>query len=128
MKGLLTALQLGAILLVFQAIGEGVVRATALPLSGPVAGMILLFVFLCGRGGVSTRLQNTTVGALRHMSMLFIPAGAGLMLYLGLLRDQWQIVIAAVIGGTVCTLAVGAFSLRAFRAFRFSRRPAIAEN
>lgn len=130
MRKLLTALELGVILLLFQAIGEGVVRATALPLSGPVAGMILLFIFLCLRGGVSPRLHHATAGALRHMSLLFIPAGTGLMLYFGALREQWGMIVIAIVGGTLCTLAVAAVSLRGFGALKklSYRRAAIAEN
>ena len=108
-------LQLGALLWLFQAVGQALIRWLALPISGPIAGMILLFLFLCVRGGLSQPMNSATTASLRHMSLLFIPAGAGLMVHMDAFRQEWTAIILAVTGGTVCTLIATALSLRVFR-------------
>ena len=47
------------VLLVCQLVGEIVVVAFGLPVPGPVVGMVLLFVHLIVRRGVSEDLSNT---------------------------------------------------------------------
>ena len=71
-----------SLLLLYQLIGELIVRAFALPIPGPVIGMALLFLTLLARGRVGEELRNGTSALLQHLSLLFIPAGAGVMLHL----------------------------------------------
>ncbi|MGB8249185.1 MAG: CidA/LrgA family protein, partial [Azonexus sp.] len=47
-------------LLVFQLAGEIVARWLALPVPGPVLGMLFLFVALALRGGPGDELQSTS--------------------------------------------------------------------
>ncbi|MGV0977005.1 MAG: CidA/LrgA family protein, partial [Azonexus sp.] len=47
-------------LLVFQLLGEIVARWLALPVPGPVLGMLFLFVALALRGGPGRELQATS--------------------------------------------------------------------
>ena len=118
--------QLVALLLLFHAMGTGLVLWLALPISGPIAGMLLLFLFLCARGGLSGEAYTATTASLRHMSLLFIPAGAGLMVQMDAFREEWKAIVLAVLGGTVCTLAATALSLRIFRRLHhlFAAHPA----
>jgi holin-like protein len=69
------------ILLVFQLIGEVLAQLFALPVPGPVIGMALLFVALALRGGPSVELRDTAQNLLQHLSLLFVPAGVGVMLH-----------------------------------------------
>lgn len=97
------------ILLVCQLLGEVLVTAIDLPVPGPVVGMLLLFVGLLLRGAVPDDLGRTATGLLQHLSLLFVPAGVGVMLHLGLLGDEWPAVGLALIASTVLTLlAAGA--------------------
>lgn len=93
-------------LLVFQLIGEAIARATALPLPGPVIGMALLFLALTLRGELPESLHATAGGLLQHLSLLFVPAGVGVVLHLGLIADQWPAIVTALIGSTLLTIAV----------------------
>ena len=93
-------------LLVFQLIGEAIARATALPLPGPVIGMALLFLALTLRGELPESLRATAGGLLQHLSLLFVPAGVGVVLHLGLIADQWPAIVTALIGSTLLTIAV----------------------
>ena len=49
---------------------------------------------------------------LRHLSLLFVPAGVGVVQYIGLLSDQWLPVGASVIGSTMLTIVVTALAMR----------------
>ena len=106
---------LGALtlLLVFQLIGEVVAQLFALPIPGPVIGMALLFAALALRGGPSPELRDTAQNLLQHLSLLFVPAGVGIMLHFGRIGDEWLPLMASLIGSTLLTIAVTALVLRA---------------
>lgn len=101
-----------AILLLCQLAGEVVVRALALPVPGPVLGMTMLFVGLAVRRQVPEPLRETAQGLLAHLSLLFVPAGVGVMLHLARIRAEWLAILAGLIGSTLLTLAVTAFVFR----------------
>lgn len=75
------------LLLVFQLIGEVIARAFNAPIPGPVIGMGLLLAALVLKGGPSAELQQTAGHLLQHLSLLFVPAGVGIMLYFHLMAD-----------------------------------------
>lgn len=99
------------LLLVFQLAGEVIARGLGIPLPGPVLGMALLFVALILRGGPSKNLQATATGLLGHLSLLFVPAGAGIMLHADRLASEWQALLAALVISTLAALAVSALVL-----------------
>ncbi len=101
------------VLLICQLVGEVVARASGLPLPGPVIGMAILFAGLLVRGGIPEPLHQTTRSILEHLSLLFVPAGVGVMLYLPLIADQWLPIVTAVIVGTLVTIAITAWIMRA---------------
>lgn len=102
-----------ASLLLCQLAGEIAARALGLPLPGPVLGMALLFVILLARGGVPEPLQTTAGGLLAHLSLLFVPAGVGVMTHASLLAGVWDAVAVALLGSTILTIAVTALVMRA---------------
>jgi holin-like protein len=106
---------LGALtlLLVFQLIGEVLAQLFALPIPGPVIGMALLFAALSLRGGPSDALRDTAQNLLQHLSLLFVPAGVGVMLHFHRIGDEWLPLAASLVGSTVLTIAVTALVLRA---------------
>lgn len=95
-------------LLVFQFLGEVISKGFDLPLPGPVVGMALLFLALVVRGEVPDGLKDTANGLLKHLSLLFVPAGVGVMMHLHLLQDEWQGITVALLVSTVATIAVTA--------------------
>src|SRR5574337_34674 len=97
-----------ATLLAFQLVGEAIRIASGLPVPGPVIGMILLFVVLVLRGGPGRDLSHTSGGLLQHLSLLFVPAGTGVMLHLQRLGDEWLATLVALVGSTLLGLAVSA--------------------
>ena len=99
-------------LLVFQCLGEALVYLTGLPVPGPVVGMLLLFVGLRARGAIPQTLNAAATGLLQHLSLLFVPAGVGVMLHFGRVADEWPAIVAAIIVSTVLAIAVTAVVMR----------------
>lgn len=106
------------VLLVYQLVGEIVVVASGLPIPGPVVGMALLFVSLLVRGTVSDDLRDTANGLLRHLSLLFVPAGVGVMAHLHRLTSEWLPISVSLVFSTLLTIAVTALVMRALLARR----------
>jgi len=96
-------------LLVFQLLGEMSVRLLHLPVPGPVVGMLLLLGWLFWRGDTPPALDQAAKGLLSHLSLLFVPAGVGAMIYLdALMANVWAVVLSLTLG-TVLTLMVTAW-------------------
>lgn len=101
-----------AVLLLCQLAGEVVARGLALPVPGPVLGMIVLFAGLALRRSAPEPLRQTAEGLLAHLSLLFVPAGVGVILHLERIRAEWLAILAALIGSTLLTLVVTAWVFR----------------
>jgi holin-like protein len=95
-----------------QLIGEILVRLAGVPIPGPVLGMVLLFIALLFRPTVPEALRSASHGLLDHLSLLFVPAGTGIMLHFARIEAEWLPVIAALIVSTILTVAVTAFVFR----------------
>lgn len=103
------------LLLVYQLVGEVLVLVTGLPVPGPVVGMLLLFVSLAVRGGAPQWLRDTCQGMLAHLSLLFVPAGVGVLLHFQRLGAEWLPITVALVASTVLTIAVTALVMRALQ-------------
>ena len=101
------------ILLVYQLVGEVVVQLARLPVPGPVVGMLLLFVSLWVRGRIAEPLRDTANGILQHLSLLFVPAGVGVMVHFARVSGEWLPIVVAVLGSTALAIAVSALVMQA---------------
>lgn len=101
------------LLLLFQLAGEALALYFALPVPGPVIGMGLLFAALALRGGPSAELRGTAQKLLQHLSLLFVPAGVGVMLHMQRMADEWLPLLVALVVSTFLTIVVTALVLRA---------------
>lgn len=99
-----------------QLAGEAFVAATGMPVPGPVMGMVLLFAGLAIRGSIPEDLDKVTGTLLANLSLLFVPAGTGIMVYLGLLAGDGIAVSVALIVSTVATIAVTGLIMQALTA------------
>jgi holin-like protein len=110
------------LILLCQLAGEIIVHALGLPMPGPVVGMVLLLLLLLLRdravwfargplqgGGVETASK----GLLAHLSLLFVPAGVGVVQKLDILADHGAAIAAVLAISVVITLlvTVGTFLL-----------------
>ncbi|CAO3447169.1 CidA/LrgA family protein [Azospirillum largimobile] len=109
------------LLLLCQLAGELAARLLHLPIPGPVLGMLLLFAGLLLRGGVPAAVQETAGGLLRHLSLLFVPAGVGVMVHVTRLETEALPIIIALFGSTLFGIAVTA-KLMAFLLSRIDPR------
>jgi len=96
------------IILCCQLAGELFVTALALPFPGPVAGMALLFAGLVFRGSIPEDLGKTGDALLSNLSLLFVPAGVGIMAHFALLANEWPVLSVALVASTCITVAVTA--------------------
>jgi holin-like protein len=99
-------------LLLFQFVGEVIVRSLMLPLPGPVLGMLVLFVVLVIRGGAPDHLRVTGSTLLQHLMLLLVPATAAVMLHLERVGAAWLPIVLGSVGGAAVTMGVTALTLR----------------
>lgn len=106
-------LQTFAILLVFQSVGEVFSYALRLPVPGPVIGMILLFCWLAIDDRLLPVIQGTTSELLKHLSLLFVPAGVGIMVHGSRIGGEWLPLVVALVLSTWLAIATTALVTRA---------------
>ena len=104
------------ILLGCQLAGEVLARGLTLPVPGPVIGMALLFAGLQlrvrlkpGAADVATLpLGAVAAFLLANLSLLFVPAGTGIIRQIDVLSSNGPGLIIALVGSTALTLIVTA--------------------
>ncbi|SFN92489.1 Putative effector of murein hydrolase LrgA, UPF0299 family [Roseovarius lutimaris] len=99
-----------ALLLAFQLVGEVVSRALSLPVPGPVIGMALLLAGFMSLPKLAKRMLDTTKGLLAHLSLLFVPAGVGVISHVEALGQSGAAMMAALVLSTALALAAGALT------------------
>lgn len=116
------------LILLAQLVGEVLARATALSVPGPVIGMALLFLFMVLRdrwSGITSRilaaplvdgtLERSGKGLLAHLSLMFIPAGAGIVGRLDVLEAHGLALAGVVVVSTLATLSATALTFVAVK-------------
>lgn len=120
-----------ATLLMYQLVGETLSFGLGLPIPGPVIGMALLLATLALRPALLGRVKATATTLLSHLSLLFVPAGVGVMVHFARLADEGVAIVAAVVGSTlltiVATAATAAFLIRRTDAHRAARAASPSE-
>jgi len=96
------------LILLCQLAGEALTAATGLPVPGPVCGMILLFAGLLAHGTLPADLARLADALLGHLSLLFVPAGVGVVLHAGLIGREWLPISVALVASTLLAIAVTA--------------------
>ena len=100
------------ILVLCQFVGEVAARAAGLAVPGPVVGLLLLLGLLALRGGPNEAMRSTTSGLLRHLSLLFVPAGVGIVTQLDVLGRDWLAIGVAIVVSTALGLGVTALVMQ----------------
>ena len=104
-----------SVILICQLIGEVIVRGLRLPIPGPVIGMGLLFVALITRDHIpalargplrDSAVEGTAEGLLANLSLMFVPAGVGVVQNLDLLETRGVAIAAVLAASVVVTLLV----------------------
>ena len=105
-------LQTITILLLFQLVGEVISQVFDLPIPGPVVGMGLFFAALAHPRVRSEELRQAAQNLLQHLSLLFVPAGVGVMLHVQRVAQEWLPIVVALLLNTVLAIAVTALTTR----------------
>jgi holin-like protein len=102
-----------SLILLCQLAGEVIVRSTALPMPGPVVGLVLLLGLLLTRDRFSVLargplqrdgVESAARGLLAHLSLLFVPAGVGVVQKLDLIAEHGVAVAAILALSVIVTL------------------------
>jgi holin-like protein len=100
------------LLLVYQLVGEVTVRLLEVPIPGPVLGMVMLFATLLIRGHTPESLNNAAGALLSHLSLLFVPAGVGMMVHFDRIAAEWLPIAVALFLSTIITMIATAFIMQ----------------
>ena len=104
-----------SLILLCQLIGEVAVRYLGLPMPGPVVGLLFLLLLLLARDRFvalargplqQDGVENASRGLLAHLSLLFVPAGVGVVQKLDLVAEHGVAVAAVLAISVVVTLLV----------------------
>ena len=97
------------LILICQLIGELIVAALGVPFPGPVIGMVLLFIFLLINRGVPEKMGRVGSALLNHLSLLFVPAGVGVMAHFEVLKLDFVPLSVAMFVSTLFGIVVTAW-------------------
>ena len=100
------------ILLSFQGAGEILSRLFALPVPGPVIGLVLLLIFLIRRGKIDAPIDTVSAALTKHLGLLFVPAAVGVVMFWPQLKAHFWAISIALIVSVTATIAVSAAVLR----------------
>lgn len=103
------------VILLCQLLGEVIVQLLAMPVPGPVIGMVLLVSFLAIRGEVDSGVKVVSDTLLRYLALLFVPAGVGLMVHFGLVSRDWLAIAVALLGSTILAIIATTLVMQALR-------------
>jgi putative effector of murein hydrolase LrgA (UPF0299 family) len=104
-----------SLILLCQLAGEVIVRGLGLPMPGPVVGLLFLLLLLLARDRFvalargplqQDGVENASRGLLAHLSLLFVPAGVGVVQKLDLVAEHGIAVAAVLAISVVVTLLV----------------------
>ena len=104
-----------ALILVCQLFGEVISELFDLPVPGPVIGLGLLFIGLIVKRHPPKVLTDAADNLLIHFSLLFVPAGVGVVTQLDRLRGDWLPIAAALIFSTLLAMVLTALLMSKLR-------------
>jgi putative effector of murein hydrolase LrgA (UPF0299 family) len=104
-----------SLILLCQLAGEVVVRGLGIPMPGPVVGLVLLLGLLLARDRLAVLargplrqdgIETVAKNMLAHLSLLFVPAGVGVVQKLDLVAEHGLAITAVLAISVVVTLLV----------------------
>lgn len=98
------------LILALQLTGEVIVRASGLNVPGPVLGMALFLLLLVLVPKIADQVRATATGLLQHLSLLFVPAGVGVVGHIHALGTDLVPLVIAIVASTAAAIAVGALA------------------
>jgi putative effector of murein hydrolase LrgA (UPF0299 family) len=96
------------LLLMCQLAGEVIARGLGLSVPGPVIGMGLIVALFLAMPRVAEAVRPAAAVLLGNLSLLFVPAGVGIVGHLDRLGAQGVAILTAIVVSTVLAMVVGA--------------------
>lgn len=100
------------VLVVYDQLGRWLIAVLGWPVPGSVLGMLLLLISLVVFKKPPTPIKQSSEFLLRHLSLLFVPAGVGILLLFKLIANEWLAMLVAMLFSTLISLAVTAWILQ----------------
>ena len=98
-------------ILLFQVVGELISHALKLPVPGPVIGMVLmLFTFLVKNNFID-KIRPTGGVLLSNLSLLFVPAGVGIMRHGHRFMTEGISIILVIVVSTILAMLATAYTI-----------------
>lgn len=97
-----------AVLLLFQFVGETVSLIGDIPVPGPVIGMLLLLAVLIASKRLTSTVDEPSAAFLKHLSLLFVPAGVGIVVYADKVESDLLPIAVTILLGTALTVCITA--------------------
>ena len=94
------------------AAGDWLVRTTHLPVPGSVIGLIVLAALLETRVLPQELVRSASELLVRHLALLYVPAGVALLAYWGAVRHDLVAITAAALASLVAVLLVVAHTVQ----------------
>ncbi|MDT1996529.1 murein hydrolase regulator LrgA [Carnobacterium divergens] len=91
-------------ILSFSFLGEVLSKVFALPIPGSVIGMLLLFLALQFKLLKVKDVETVGGFLLGNLSILFLPAGVGIMVYFPVIKDTWWLLLIISLLTTAFTI------------------------
>lgn len=96
------------VLLLCQLAGEFLSQTLGLVVPGPVVGMEILLALFLIFPSLAVAVQPTALGLLSHLSLLFVPAGVGIVGHLDRLGADGLPILFALGASTALAITIGA--------------------
>ena len=96
------------VILLCQLAGEFLSQSLDLIVPGPVLGMIFLLALFLSAPKIAAAIQPTALGLLSHLSLLFVPAGVGIIGHLEQLGSDGIPILIALGVSTALAITVAA--------------------
>ncbi len=96
------------VILACQLAGEVLTQSLGLIVPGPVVGMVILLGLFLVLPKAAAAIQPTALGFLSHLSLLFVPAGVGIVGHLDKLGSDGLTILLALAVSTALSIGVGA--------------------
>jgi len=94
------------IILLCQFVGELLAYSLSLPIPGTILGMILLLLGLILSQPCRQQVEPAVSVLIRHLTLLFFPIGAGLVLEWPTFAQHGNAIIIALTLGTLATIVI----------------------
>ncbi len=106
------------ILVLYHQLGQLLMTWVQWPIPGAVFGMLMMFITLLVVKQPPQSIQQSSEFLLRHLALLFVPAGVGIMLLFDLIKNEWLAMVVSMVLSTLVSLAFVAWLMQKLIVFK----------